>query len=80
MAKILRAGAGWSSRGFRHVQAYRLRLMEVTPMMLPPYKGLNVRNEAKVTEEARYQTLFIDEFLNDESRQVYIRANSTTSR
>ena len=49
-------------------------------MMLPPYKGLNVRNEAKVTEEARYQTLFIDEFLNDESRQVYIRANSTTSR
>ena len=44
---------------------YRLRLMEMTPMMLPPYKGVNARKSSKITEEARYQTLYTDEFWND---------------
>jgi hypothetical protein len=42
--------------------AYRLRLLEMTPMMLSPYKGLNLRGKVKVNEEARYQTLFTYEF------------------
>ena len=51
---------------------YRLRLMETTPMMLPPYKGENLRGKAKITEEARYQTLFTDEFWTDETRQAFV--------
>ena len=51
---------------------YRLRLLETTPMMLSPYKGLNTRGKLKVTEEARYQTLFTDEFWTDETRQTFV--------
>ena len=51
---------------------YRLRLLETTQMMLPPYKGQNLRGKAKVNEEARYQTLFTDEFWTDETRQSFV--------
>jgi hypothetical protein len=51
---------------------YRLRLLETTPMMLPPYRGQNLRGKPKVTEEARYQTLFTDESWTDEIRQSFV--------
>ena len=41
-------------------------------MMLSPYKGLNLRGTVNVTEEARYQTLFTDEFWTDEVRQNFV--------
>jgi hypothetical protein len=51
---------------------YRLRLLETTPMMLSPYNGQNLRGKPKVTEDARYQTLFTDEFWNDEIMQAFV--------
>ena len=51
---------------------YRLSLLETTSMMLPPYRGQNLRGKPTVTEEARYQTLFTNEFWTDETRQSFV--------
>ena len=51
---------------------YRLRLIKMTPMVLPPYKGVNTRKSGKIAEEARYQTLYTDGFWNDEQRQSFV--------
>ena len=53
---------------------YRMRLLETTPMVLSPYKGLNMRGKVKVTEGSRYQTLFTDEFWTDETRNFVLLA------